>query len=209
MTADLTLKTAPDFATVLARAAAGYRERSSDRPQPQEVVQALLQAEKTAKQQRQIYPLASLLGQWRLGFATGTRKVKKRGGIVLGKGYYLPQLTPAQISFSASTADLESNPAKGEIGNQIQLGSLRLKLTGPARYLGKKNLLAFDFTHFQVSLWGRIVYQGQMRGGQAQTVDFYQQSIAKQPFFAFFFVTEDAIAARGRGGGLALWIRQH
>lgn len=203
MTADLTLPTSPDFATVLARAAAGYRERKSNRPHPQEVVEALLQAEKAAKQQRCVYPLTSLLGKWRLCFATGTKKARKRGGIVLGKGFYVPQLTPAQISFSASASD-----EKAEVGNQVQLGSLRLKLTGPARYVGKKNLMAFDFTHFQVSLFDRVVYRGQMRGGKAQAVDFYQQSIAKQPFFAFFLVTEDFIAARGRGGGLALWIRQ-
>ena len=36
--------------------------------------------------------------------------------------------------------------------------------------------------------------------------DFNEQPIAKLAFFAFFLVTEDMIAARGRGGGLALWI---
>jgi hypothetical protein len=207
MTADVTLKTSPDFATVLARAAVGYRERK-DRPQPQEVVEALLQAEKAAKEQRRVYPLTSLLGKWQLCFATGTKKARKRGGIILGKGFYVPQLTPAQISFSSSASDATAGAGKAEIGNQVRLGSLRLQLTGPARYLGKKNLLAFNFIRWQVSLFDRILYQGQMRGGEAQAVEFYQESIAKQPFFAFFSVTEDLIAARGRGGGLALWIRE-
>ncbi|MBE9256152.1 hypothetical protein IQ228_01760, partial [Dolichospermum sp. LEGE 00246] len=39
--------------------------------------------------------------------------------------------------------------------------------------------------------------------------DFNEQPIAKLAFFAFFLVTEDMIAARGRGGGLALWIREN
>ena len=33
--------------------------------------------------------------------------------------------------------------------------------------------------------------------------------IAKLPFFAFFLITENLIAARGRGGGLALWIKDN
>jgi len=39
-------------------------------------------------------------------------------------------------------------------------------------------------------------------------MNFYDQPIAKLPFFAFFLVTEDFIAARGRGGGLALGLRR-
>jgi len=35
-------------------------------------------------------------------------------------------------------------------------------------------------------------------------MNFYDQPIAKLPFFAFFLVTEDFIAACGRGGGLLL-----
>lgn len=50
--------------------------------------------------------------------------------------------------------------------------------------------------------------EGQIRGGKAQELDFYNQSIGKLPFFGFFLVTEDFIAARGRGGGLAIWVRE-
>jgi hypothetical protein len=90
----------------------------------------------------------------------------------------------------------------------VQLGSMLLKLTGPARYLGKKNLLAFDFTQMQISLFGRVIYNGKFGGSKDKIEDFYERAIAKLPFFAFFLVTEDLIAARGRGGGLALWIRE-
>ncbi len=60
-----------------------------------------------------------------------------------------------------------------------------------------------------ISLFGRVVYKKQIRSGKVQSEDFYNQSIAKLPFFAFFLVNEDFIAARGRGGGLALWIREN
>lgn len=90
-----------------------------------------------------------------------------------------------------------------EISNQTQFGSLVFKLTGPAQYSGQKNLLAFDFTYIQLWLFGRTIYNGEFRGGFAQMPNFYQQSITKLPFFAFFLVAEGFIAARGRGGGLA------
>jgi hypothetical protein len=94
-----------------------------------------------------------------------------------------------------------------EIGNSLQCGSLLFKLTGPARYLGKKNLLAFDFTQMQLRLFGRAVYSGKFRSRKANATDFSAQSITTLPFFAFFLITEDLIAARRRGGGLALWAK--
>lgn len=208
MTADLTSLTSPDFVATLAQAVAAYRGQRNERPCAEVMVNALLEAEKAAKQQRLIYPFETLLGQWRLCFATGTRKARKRGGILLGKGFYLPKFAKAYISFSATIQAPDETPDRGEIGNQVQLGPVLLKLTGAAQYLGKKNLLAFDFTHMQICMFNRIVYSGQIRGGQAQAVDFYNQPIAKLPFFAFFLIAEDFIAARGRGGGLAIWIRE-
>ncbi|MFN6540727.1 MAG: hypothetical protein RM021_030905 [Nostoc sp. EkiNYC01] len=203
MTADLTSTT--EFVTVLSQAAAAYRGEKSTRPSAEILVNALLQAEKSAKQQRLNYPFESLLGKWRLCFATGTKKVRERGGIVLGKGLYVPKFVPIHISFSAN---LEQDSTKGEIANQVELFAILLKLTGPVQYMGKKNLLAFDFNHMLISLFGRIVHNKQIRSGKVQSEDFYSQPIAKLPFFAFFLVTKDFIAARGRGGGLALWIRQ-
>ena len=38
---------------------------------------------------------------------------------------------------------------------------------------------------------------------------FYEKPIAKLPFFVFFLVTENMIAARGKGGGLALWVKEN
>ncbi|RAM52794.1 MAG: hypothetical protein C6Y22_04055 [Hapalosiphonaceae cyanobacterium JJU2] len=200
---DLTSPNLADFATVLDQAVSAYRKEIGDRPKASAVVNALLQAEKATKQQKIQYPFTSLLGQWRLYFTTGTRKLKKRGGIELGRGFYLPKLASAHIYFAAT----DIADGKGEIANQVQLGPLLLKLTGPAKYLGKKNLLTFDFTQMHISLFGRVVYKQQIRGGESQTEDFYNQTIAKLPFFSFFLITEDLIAARGRGGGLAIWIR--
>jgi hypothetical protein len=192
--------TTPDYLQTLT---AATQSRSSNRPDAKTVVEALLQAEKVAKQEHLSYPVESLLGQWQLWFTTGTRK-QRSGGIALGKGIYLPQFVQAQIGFEPADAS-ESSAAPLKINNQLQLGPIGFQVFGPARYPGKKNLLAFDFTQARFVIWNKALYQGNFRGGKAQANPFHQQPIAKLPFFAFFLVTDTFIAARGRGGGLAIW----
>ena len=68
-------------------------------------------------------------------------------------------------------------------------------------------MLAFDFTQMQLRLFGRTVYSGKFGSSKAKATDFSAESITILPFFAFFLITEDFIAARGRGGGLALWVK--
>lgn len=198
----------PDFITTLTQTAAAFRDSSKQRPPASAVVSALLEAEKAAKHDKITYPLESLLGAWRLGFVVTVRKAPRRGGIVMGRGWYIPKLVKAQISFSKPAENSAENPKMAEIGNQLKLGSLLLQFTGSAQYLGKKNLLAFDFNQIQLALFGRGIYSGNFRRSQAQAEDFERQSIAKLPFFSFFLVTDKFIAARGRGGGLAIWIRE-
>jgi hypothetical protein len=202
MTANLTPTIATfDFVTVLSEATAAYRRQRDTRPSTVILVDALLQAEKSAKQQHLTYPFKYLLGKWQLCFATGTKKVRERGGIVLGKGFYVPKFIKIHVSFNAT---LEEDSDRGEICNQVELGPVLLKLTGPVQYKGKKNLLAFDFNQMLISLFGRVVYNRPIRSGKVQTEDFYNQPIAQLPFFAFFLITEDFIAARGscRGFGI-------
>jgi hypothetical protein len=205
MTVDLTSKVTFDSVTVLSQTAAAYRGHTGTVPNPEILVDALLKAEKSAKQQRSTDPFESLLGKWQLCFATGTKKVRERGGIVLGKGLYVPKFIKIHVSFNAT---LEQDSDRGGICNQVELGPVLFNLTGPVQYFSKKNLLAFDFNQMLISLFGRVIYNRPMRSGKVQTEDFYDQPIAKLPFFAFFLVTEDFIAARGRGGGLAFWIRE-
>jgi hypothetical protein len=204
MTAELTSAHASPFITVLNQAAIAFQEGLRDRPTAADVVEALLQAEKTTKREHLIYPFESLLGNWRLCFATGTRKVR-RGGIVLGNGFYVPKLAVAQIAFQAHAEAVALG--QGTIRNQVEVGPVRLRFTGPAHYLGKKTLLAFDFTHVQLSVLGKTAYSGPVPGRREKPEDFYSQSVAGLPFFAFFLATPTVIAARGRGGGLALWVK--
>ena len=205
MTVDLTATPSASFITVLTQAATAFQTKARDRPAAATVVAALLQAEKTAKQEHLLYPFESLLGDWQLCFATATRKVR-RGGIALGSGFYVPKIAVAQISFQAEAGAIALG--HGAIGNQVEVGAVRLRFTGPAQYPGKKNLLAFDFTHLHLNVLGKTVYSGAVPGRKTKQA-FDSRTIGTLPFFAFFLVTPDFIAARGRGGGLALWVRAH
>jgi hypothetical protein len=192
-----------DSTQVLTQAIAAILEGKSDRLPTADLTNTLLGVEKLAKKTKLDIPITDLVGEWQLAFATGARKSKKRAGIRLGKGYYFPQFIPASISFTPDAA----NPNTGEIANQVAVGLVRLKLTGPYRYLGKKNLLAFDFIDFEVQILDRIIYQGKMPKKQKIDRDFASKLIAQLPFFSFISASNHGIAARGRGGGLALWVR--
>ncbi len=123
----------------------------------------------------------------------------------MGRGYYVPKFVLASIAF---TPDLESTTS-GTIANQLQVGGLGIKFTGYYSYPGKKNLLIFDFNQIQINLFGRMAYQGEIRGGKTKDIqDAVRKSTAKMPFFAFFWASTTGIAARGRGGGLALWVKE-
>jgi hypothetical protein len=187
-----------EFAAILTQAG------SSSRHDAKSMTIALQKAETGARREKLAIPFADLAGEWRLCFATGASKSPKKLGIKLGKGYYVPKFVFASISF---TPDLESTTA-GTVTNQLQVGGLGVKFTGPCSYPGKKNLLVFDFTQIQINLLGRQVYQAKIRGGKTEALEATgPKSIVKMPFFAFFWTSPTGIAARGRGGGLALWVR--
>jgi len=207
--------------TILQQAALAVLERSRQRPTPEQVVQALLDVEKVNKQQKVRYSLSDLTGNWRLCFITSTRKTRQRAGVVLGAGRYVPSsitisLAYAESSLAASSSiatDDASHSSSFEVGNvtnQVQLGQLQMALSGPAKLLVKNNILAFDFTRITLQLSKFPLYQGTVRGGEASEAKFYSASVGaeKQAFFNYFLVQKDIIAARGRGGGLALWGRQ-
>lgn len=203
MTTNLVPTDTPTYLRTLSQAVAAFHGKG-DRPSTQAVVDALLHAEKAAKSQHLTYSLEQLAGEWRLWF-TAPRSAHRKAGVSQGRGWYVPKLAPAQISFTSDAG----NPGTGVIGNQIQLGSVLFKLTGPLKYPNKKNLLGFDFTHATLSIFGKKLYDGNFQAGKTKRDHFEQLTVAQLPFFAFFLVTHDFIAARGRGGGLAIWVRQN
>lgn len=188
---------------------APYTDPSQSRPPAPSVVQALVQLEKVAKKQPTTYESAEILGQWRLRFVAN-QKAREQAGRVSGRGFYVPQFVQAQIQFQPS----ETQNSTGSdtvrsaiaIGNQLRLGPIAFTVNGPARR-ERKHLLAFDFTQMQLQLFGQSLYQSNMQNKSRSDQPFAQQPLSKLPFFNFFYVSENLIAARGRGGGLAIWSR--
>lgn len=187
--------------STLDRAIASLTTPSTKPPAPEAVVEMLLTAEKTAKQTKVRHSYSQLLGTWRLGFITGTKRSRQRAGVVLGAGRFLPKWVKIQLSYFQSKA----NPEQGTVANSVELGSVQLVVTGPTQFFSHTNILAFDFTRMKVSLFGLRLYEGYIRGGQEREASFYDKPLKEKAFFTYFLVENRAIAARGRGGGLALW----
>ena len=182
-----------DSLAILYEAAIG----AADRPQPPDLVIALQTVEKTGKTP---YALSDLVGTWRLSFITGTKNTRQKAGVVLGAGRYLPKLFKIQLVYQATIDD------QGLVQNSVALGQLQMTLTGPVKFWAKARCLAFDFTQIRIALGKLSLYQGRIKP-EAADQEFYQQPLKEQAFFKYFWVSEQVMAARGRGGGLALWCR--
>jgi hypothetical protein len=173
-------------------------------PDSSEVVNALLKLEKSSKQQKYSYSLADLVGSWNLCLITGTKKTRKKVGIILGEGKYIPKLVRIQITYQSEqpTSNL------GQVVNSVQIAFLQLSLTGPVKFIPQKKILAFDFTSLKVSVGGLNLYQGYFQNGSSRERLFSEKELKDQAFFKYFLIKDNFIAARGRGGGLALWSRE-
>lgn len=174
---------------------------SGARIEGKQVTAALLRAEQQTKQQRHQFSVEALLGTWRLRF-TAPKKPAYKAGQPTASGFYIPRLAVATISFSRDANNCLT------IQNQLQVGPTRLRFTGPAKFLPKKNLLAFDFVRLQVLVGGLRVINLSLPSKTAKAENFATAPVAKLPFFSFFAAQESYVAARGRSGGLALWAKQ-
>lgn len=189
----------------LLKIVANLYENSSDLPEPSRLVAALLEQEKASKKEKISYSLADLIGCWNLRFITGTKKTRKKAGIVLGSGRYIPGLIKIQIVYRG---DRYNNVNTSRVINSVNIAGISLSLTGPIKFIQAKNILSFDFTTIKITVFGVQIYNGYLKNGREKEAEFEGQSLKHQAFFSYFFISEKAIAARGRGGGLALWTRE-
>ena len=174
-------------------------------PNPSEIVDVLLDLEKLAKKENINYNISDLTGSWNLRFITGTKKSRAKAGIVLGAGKYIPRLIKIELNYQT---DSQSNLNTGRVNNSVILGGINLSLSGPVKFISQNNnILAFDFTAITIKLFGLKVYDGYLKNGRVKEREFYKTKIKQQAFFNYFLIKDNLIAARGRGGGLALWGR--
>ncbi len=183
---------------------------AAERPAPDTVREACLEVEKSGKRAKEPHTFEEMVGNWRLRFITGTKKTQKQAGPVMGAGRYLPNVVTISLFYAPAQQPEEHSGetfTAGTIGNEIKFLGIHLTVSGPAKFLTPQNIMAFDFTRMAVRLYGVKLYDGFIRKGEASEAKFYQRKVGQQAFFAYFLIRETVLAARGRGGGLAVWGR--
>ena len=159
----------------------------------------MLELERLSRRHGSGLTAEQLLGRWRLQ-------------LLWGKGRAQPNPATAallrglQASLCLSTPEATPDgtaPESGDltVANSVQLGALQLRFSGSGTLRGRRPLLEFWFDQLELRL-GR------------QTL--WRQAISRQPeprqrpFFALIARSDaadnDWLLARGRGGGLALWV---
>jgi hypothetical protein len=96
----------------------------------------------------------------------------------------------------AARLEIRSEADGLQLSNAVNLGVLALRFRGRGRLQGRRPLLMFSFAELELSLAGRVLVRRVLP----------DPSERRMPFFALIQRSPDGwLAARGRGGGLALW----
>lgn len=147
----------------------------------------LLDRERRVRQHGTGLQASDLLGCWRLDqvWPKGSPRPSVFSGSLL-------RAVQARLEIAAAEAD------EGALAlcNAVSLGPLELRFRGVGRLRGSRPLLQFSFQQLQLSLGGRVLVQRTLPSPAPQRL----------PFFALIGCDPSGwLAARGRGGGLALW----
>ena len=93
--------------------------------------------------------------------------------------------------------ELKGTETSWEIVNQIMVAGVQLRFEGKAQLKGRRPLLMFHFETVKLMLAKRIILERSLPEPPSR----------RMPFFALIAMADNGgwLAARGRGGGLALW----
>ena len=146
----------------------------------------LLELERQVRQGGSGLRAPELLGCWRLDqvWPKGSPRPSAFSGSLL-------RAVQARLEISAPVAEEELS-----LSNAVTLGPLELRFRGVGRLVGSRPLLQFSFQELQLSLGGRVLLRRALPEPARQRLPFFAL-IARDP--------SGWLAARGRGGGLALW----
>jgi hypothetical protein len=159
------------------------------------VISALATAEELLALERQAracgtgVEASDLVGRWQLELVwpKGSRRASAFSG-------WLLRGVSARLEIVAEPHAAE--PQAVLLSNAVNLGAVELRFNGHGRLQGRRPLLLFSFDQLRLSVAGRCLFQRNLPAPLPQ----------RTPFFAL--IHRDAsgwLAARGRGGGLALW----
>ena len=133
-----------------------------------------------------------LIGHWNLRYVwkKGKEKVDNTSSSFL-------QILSASLQLSK--LDLEDGKPRYAIQNSVRFGLLSIVFKGEAFLKGKRPVLFFYFNKIVISIIKINILEK----------DFKETDTKKLPFFALIALGDknDWLCARGKGGGLALWIK--
>jgi hypothetical protein len=154
----------------------------------------LLQLERRCRVEGSGLAATDLIGRWQLEQ-------------VWGKGSSRPSTLSAAL-LRALAARLEISPGNApeslRLANAVNLGALELRFEGEGQLRGRRPLLVFWFERLQLRLAGRVVLERALPRPEPKRLPFFALIARALPGDP---VGERGwLAARGRGGGLALWL---
>lgn len=123
---------------------------------------------------------------------------------VWGKNSLRPSAAGCPLRALQGTLKIQQGESGGlMLLNSVRFGGFQLQFSGPGKLRQKRPLLFFQFHQMQVLIAGREIL----------SLPLPETSKGKEPFFALIAIGPTSsgaewLAARGRGGGLALWIKE-
>jgi len=147
----------------------------------------LLELERSSRQQGSGIDGASICATWWLDQLWGRRQARS-----MGRSAALMRTLQACLEIGMEAERLV-------LRNSVTVGALSLCFFGHGQLQGRRPLLQFSFDRLQVRWGERILLERSLPQPEAR----------KLPFFALIALERQGeggwLAARGRGGGLALW----
>ncbi len=155
-------------------------------------LEELLDLEILARKEGSGIQFDSLIGLWRFVsvWKQGTDQEDSISSALL-------RLFSASLELSKDETSDELN--RFNIINSIQFGSLLIRFTGSGKLKQPQPLLPFFFKCIELKLGNIVLF--------SRTLDTPEEK--NMPFFALIAIEESGgwLSARGRGGGLALWMK--
>jgi len=152
----------------------------------------LKELEKSAREEGSGIEFDYLLGLWKFNSVW-----KKESDTEDSISSTLLHLLSASLELKKDT--LNPDEEKYRIANAIKFGLLTLRFTGYANLERKQPLLPFSFNCIQIKLASLTILKRSLPASDPK----------KRPFFALIAIDPNGkwLSARGKGGGLALWVQ--
>ncbi len=165
--------------------------------------QWLLERERRSRREGSGLSQAALIGSWRLERIWGKGSLRPAAfGAALLRGL------SARLQLAPDGADEGGQTMR--MVNSIRLGALELRFDGVGRLQGRRPLLVFSFDRLRLLLGGRVLIERPLPAPDPLRRPFFALIAAEGPGAGEPNRSTGAstgwLAARGRGGGLALWL---